>query len=401
MSPAPASHWIVVYAIGAAQAALLALALWRRPANAAANRLLAAWLGVVGFDLAVKAAFLAAPAPWLFRVLLPVGALPFVYGVFFYLYVRTLTTARRLAWRDVLHLAGFAVALGLLGPALLADAALNEAMMRQWLSHALPPPVPWYSVFLYAWSLSYVAAALLRVVRYRREVRERRSDADRMSLRWVVAMALGQVVIWAIALLHDTTRIRGIDYLSIYGAVAAWACVLGYLGLMQAPVSPERQRDAEEACAGTGAGDVAAPDDPAGSAAASIVDSVGSTGSADDPRLPDVQARLERLMEEEALYLAPALTIAQVARRSGYPEYLVSLAINRGFGCTFWDYVNRQRIGAARRCFADPDDGRTILDIAYACGFTSKSTFNAAFKRETGATPSAWRARHARTTTVP
>lgn len=25
---------------------------------------------------------------------------------------------------------------------------------------------------------------------------------------------------------------------------------------------------------------------------------------------------------------------------------------------------------------------RTILDIAYACGFTSKSTFNAAFKRQ-------------------
>ena len=33
--------WIVLYAIGAAQAALLAPALWRRQANSQANRVLA------------------------------------------------------------------------------------------------------------------------------------------------------------------------------------------------------------------------------------------------------------------------------------------------------------------------------------------------------------------------
>lgn len=372
MSPDSISHWIIVYAIGAAQAALLALALWRRPANAAANRVLAAWLAVVGFDLAVKAAFLAAPAPGLFRVLQFVGLFPFLYGVFFYLYVRTLTTTRALSWRDGVHLAGFAVALGLLAPALLADGELNAELMRLWLARSLPPPVPWFAVFLFAWSLSYVGAALLRVVRYRREVRERRSDADRMLLRWVVVMALGQVVIWTIALLQNYARIPGVDYLLIYGAVAVWACVLGYLSLMQAPVSPEPTASAESG------GDKHA--------------------GVDDPRFPQVQARLAKLMDDEALYMAPSLTIAQVARRSGYPEYLVSATINRGFGCTFWDYINRQRIAAARRCLADPDDGRTILDIAYACGFTSKSTFNAAFKRETGVTPSAWRARRVRDT---
>ena len=385
------SHWVVLYAIGGAQALLLALALWRRPANLAANRVLAVWLALVGFDLGVKAAFLAAPAPGLFRALLLVGVFPFLYGTAFYLYVRTLTTARRLAWRDAAHLAGFALALALFVPALLADGAGNVARMQAWMARALPPPVSGFSAFLYVWSLSYVGAALLRVVRYRREVRERRSDVDRMSLRWVVVMAFGQVVIWTIALLHEYARLPGVGYLTIYGAVAAWACVLGYLGLMQAPVSPgqvvggEGERVDEDASA------------PAPVATAARAGNAATAGSdaADDPRIPEVQARLEALMDAEALYLAPALTIAQVARRSGYPEYLVSAAINRGFGCTFWDYINRQRIEAACRCLADATDARTVLDIAYACGFTSKSTFNAAFKRETGATPSAWRARHA------
>jgi AraC-like DNA-binding protein len=39
----------------------------------------------------------------------------------------------------------------------------------------------------------------------------------------------------------------------------------------------------------------------------------------------------------------------------------------------------------------DPAEPRTILDLAYACGFTSKSTFNAAFKRQVGDTPSNYR----------
>ena len=101
------------------------------------------------------------------------------------------------------------------------------------------------------------------------------------------------------------------------------------------------------------------------------------------------------MMLHEAMYLEPALAITGVARRSGYPEYLVSAVINRRFGCNFWEYINRQRVEAARAHLADADDGRTVLDIAYACGFTSKSTFNAAFKRQVGTTPSAYRRRAA------
>jgi AraC-like DNA-binding protein len=112
----------------------------------------------------------------------------------------------------------------------------------------------------------------------------------------------------------------------------------------------------------------------------------------EDPRSDAVAGRLQELMQEQFLYREPTLSIARLARRSGYPEYLVSAVINRRFGCPFWDYVNRHRVDEARRCLRDPSDSRTALDIAYACGFTSKSTFNAAFKRFAGETPSACRA---------
>lgn len=364
--------WVVVYAIGAAQAALLALALWRRPANLEANRVLAVWIAIVGADLTVKSLYLAAPAPApdLYKAYRLVWLFPFLYASLFYVYVRALTTARGLRLRDTMHLAGFALVLAFSAPLFLLDPAETAAHFAAYGHGNWPPPIPGYDGALFTYALAYIVAALLRVHRYRHVLRQRRSDADRLSLRWIDTMAAFQLVIWCIAATHLLLSIPGVDYYLIYGAVAAWVCAVGYFSLGQPPVAgapdtaptPHRERSAAD----------------------------------DDERFPAVEARLSELMARDALYREPALTIGQVAKRSGYPEYLVSAVINRRFGGTFWDYINRHRVDATLACLADCDDGRTVLDIAYACGFTSKSTFNAAFKRQVGETPSGYRRRRSR-----
>lgn len=342
--------WIVIYAIGATQALLLAQALWRRVENATANRLLAAWLALVGVDLAVKAAWLATSSPAWKPAFDFVGLFPFLYGSLFYLYVRALTTGRGFKTRDLVHLLGFAA----------AWAMRAGGVADGW----------WWDAFLFSYSVSYVLAACWRLLRHRQWLRQRRSDADRLTLRWIEAIAVGQLVIWLIAMTHSLVSVPGVNYYAIYGAVAAWVCIIGWFSLGQPPVVAEAQ------------GAVAEP--PASEAPAP-----------EDPRFPEVEARLQALMREHALYREPALTIGQVARRSGYPEYLVSAVINRRMGENFWEWINRKRVDAVAERLADASDTRTILEIAWDCGFTAKSTFNAAFKRQTGQTPSAWRQRHA------
>ena len=364
--------WVVVYAIGAAQAALLAFALRRRQANAQANLVLALWVAIVGFDLATKAFFLFDPAPSLFKAYRFVALFPFVYGSLFYVYVRATVTARGLVLRDLVHAAGFAAALVWTAPLLIANPSETVASFQRWYAGQWSPPTPWYDFFLFGYSLTYLAAALWRIHRYRRAVLEQRSDTDRRPLRWMEAMAMGQIVIWCVAALHWTLRLPHIDYFLIYGVVAAWICMIGWFSLAQPPTVP-LAFEAPEAL---------------------------SPQTADDSRFPVVEARLEQLMQHEAIYREPALTIGQLAKRSGYPEYLVSEVINRRLGVAFWDYINRQRVEAARVHLCDRSDTRTILDIAYDCGFTSKSTFNAAFKRELGETPSAYRRRMARVDTA-
>jgi AraC-like DNA-binding protein len=364
----PLTPWTFVYFAGAVQAALLALALWRRPANREANRLLSVWVALTGIDLAVKALYWHLLTPEWFRAYRFVALFPFLYGSLFYLYVRALTQERGFRARDLVHLAGFGVMLVLNGYVLVMDRAHLQALSARWIAGERSVGA-WFDVPLFLYSLSYVLAALALVRGYRRRLRERRSDADRISLRWIDVMAGFQVVIWCVAIVQALVYLPVLNYGLLFGLVAAWVCVMGWFGLGQPPVPAEP----------------ALPVAPLQDEAVTV---------SDDARYAAVEARLAQLMGGEApLYLEPALTIGQVARRSGYPEYLVSAVINRRLGGSFWDYVNRLRVEAVRARLADPAEARTILDLAYACGFTSKSTFNAAFKRQVGETPSGYRRR--------
>lgn len=360
------TFWVFLYFAAALQAALLALALWRRPANREANRLLAVWVALAGFDLAVKAAYWHTLQPEWFRAYRFVALFPFLYGSLFYFYVRALTRGCGFRRRDCVHLLGFGAMFVANGYAWTMDHARIAALSARWIAGERNVGV-WFDGPLFVYSLSYVAAALVRVHRYRHELRERRSDADRHSLRWIDVLALCQIVIWGVAIVQAVVWLPVINYMLLFGLVAGWVCVVGWFSLSQPPVA-------------------VAPD-PLPAPAEDRADA-----APDDARSDAVEARLAELMDGAApLYLEPALTIGQVAKRSGYPEYLVSAVINRRCGGTFWDYVNRLRVEAARERLADAGDTRTILDIAYACGFTSKSTFNAAFKRQLGETPSGYR----------
>jgi AraC-like DNA-binding protein len=87
------------------------------------------------------------------------------------------------------------------------------------------------------------------------------------------------------------------------------------------------------------------------------------------------------------------LTIAGLARELGTPEHRLRRLINHRLGHrNFADFLNSHRIEAAKRRLADPAEARTtIAVIAFDLGYGSLSTFNRAFRRATGSTPTVWR----------
>lgn len=96
--------------------------------------------------------------------------------------------------------------------------------------------------------------------------------------------------------------------------------------------------------------------------------------------------QLAALIEQQRLYRQPRLAVADLAELTGLGNKDVSWASNQGAGISFCDYINQLRLAEVKRNLEQP--GRSyILEIAFAAGFNSKSTFNSLFKASTGMTP--------------
>jgi len=293
--------WLLVYALGAGQGALLALALWQRRHEAAGQGLLAAWIALASLDLAVRALYLADPGPGLLRPYRLVGLFPFLHASAFYLYCRTVVRGDRLRRADLLHLAVFALAVLAWGDLLLLDEAGLADLYRALAAGRIPARAPWLDLAMMAWGLACLLLALRLVWRYRRRLLASASDGDPGALRWLIAMGLSQALIWAIAFGQWLTTLPWLSYRLIYAAVAAWVFLVGYLALVR-PQVPHAAGDIDEAAA---AGPPAPEPPPA--------------AGHEDPRADAVAARIDALMTQGRVHREPALTIAQLARRPARP----------------------------------------------------------------------------------
>lgn len=102
--------------------------------------------------------------------------------------------------------------------------------------------------------------------------------------------------------------------------------------------------------------------------------------------------KLQQYMMEEKLFLNPSLTIQDVSAAIKIPVRDLSLLINHTLDQHFYDFVNAYRIQTAMDILKDETKSKlTILEILYEVGFNSKSSFNTAFKKHTGYTPTAYR----------
>ncbi len=103
-------------------------------------------------------------------------------------------------------------------------------------------------------------------------------------------------------------------------------------------------------------------------------------------------ARLETLMAEKKPYLNGELSLEDLARRVELSAHQLSEIINIYRGKNFAWYVNSFRIMSAKETL-EREPGLSVLDVAYASGFNSKSVFNAAFRAHAGMTPTEYRKR--------
>ncbi len=109
-------------------------------------------------------------------------------------------------------------------------------------------------------------------------------------------------------------------------------------------------------------------------------------------RSDDIIRRAQAALAKDNLFADPTLTLPKLSRRLGLSPNDLSQALNQTLGQKFTEFVNDSRVAEAERLLGDPRRADlTVLDIAYEVGFVAKSTFNAAFVRKNGTTPSDYR----------
>jgi AraC-like DNA-binding protein len=100
--------------------------------------------------------------------------------------------------------------------------------------------------------------------------------------------------------------------------------------------------------------------------------------------------KLNRLMATEQYFLESDLSLQSLAERVKISPHHLSQILNEKLEKSFYDYVNEQRVEHAKQLLLK-EPGRSIIDIALESGYNSKNSFQNAFKRHTGTTPSEYR----------
>jgi AraC-like DNA-binding protein len=229
-------------------------------------------------------------------------------------------------------------------------------------------------------------------------VRECYSLTDQRDLVWLAWLTLVTLVL-LIAWIPATLLEGGYDWALGVGRVVLLFFV-GWYGLRQAMVFVPNLAAGESAGQAAGMPAIVGAEPPATSvdrpapvSGNSLEPAKYARSGMTDAAAELIAQRLEQRMQGARDYLESDITLAQLAERIGTSPQLLSQYLNHVLGTSFFDYINGLRVAEVQRNLRDRDTaGQSLLQLAFAAGFNSKSTFNTAFKKMTGLAPSTWRA---------
>jgi AraC-like DNA-binding protein len=224
----------------------------------------------------------------------------------------------------------------------------------------------------------YAIAALSLIHRHENRLRERWAEVGRLSLeglRGALVAVLTLTVLHILAALAG--QLKSQDALVLNAGIGMLMAALASLGPRGSP-RPEIA--------------IEMPQTELESDSSGRSDAEPRLG---EPALSRLLVALDRLDGRPELLFDHQLSLDRLAVALGVTAHQLSWALNHARGTRFYEFINRLRVEAVQARLRDPQNAATpILDLALACGFSTKTTFNKSFKAYSGCTPSHWRAEH-------
>ena len=279
---------------------------------------------------------------------------------FFFFFVSSCYSDFRLKLYDILHLTPFVLALLFnfmsaqgFAPQTVVNIVTSGSAISILLTHMI-----YYG---------YMAAIIIILWRFNKQFRRHYSGGRSEVLVWLTQLAGVSLFAHTLIMLRDVLRFTWASeivlVLQIFGAVLALAIAtwIAIKSLMQ----PYLFRDVDRRLLRLGLD------------RSTINDSV-------------LNKALE-YVESEKPYLDPDITLSKLSYQLAMTPRELSELINGAVGIHFFDFVNSYRVRHAKELLLS-NPNISVLNVLYESGFNSKSSFNTAFKKHAGLTPSMLRA---------
>lgn len=294
--------------------------------------------------------------------------LQFLFGPLLYHYIKTLTTPHtQLGKTTVLH---FTPAVGYLLffiPVFLYPGFIPGDRIRL---HTIVFEI---ITSLHMWL--YIIYSLRLIRSYHKNIKNNYSQIDTINLSWLRKLLMGMVIIYIFFVVILVTALitgRDLNYFeNLTGLVVTISIfVIAYFIILNSrlfeTIDHARKQLEEPKVSGD--------------------KYKNSPLTSDD--MHQYRQKLITLMEEHKRYLQPGLTLSALADELNIPRQYLSQVINETAGCNFYDFINTYRINEVKKMLREhKHKTQTLLSLALDAGFNSKATFNTAFKKNTGLTP--------------
>lgn len=377
----------VLLLIGAIQSSFFSILVLSQKGKSVADKILAFWLAIFTFHLAfVYYSFQSGYEFYIEYGHIPSGLLVVYYSLM-YVYTEALTSKRNVfeaKW--LLH----AIPTVFMYCSIVPLAQLPYEEKANLVTHLTSNA---YTKFVFGitilFVIFYLVATLRLLNKHKISIRKMFSYEEDISLNWLRILTILLVFLWIgisglvvnvhyheTASLHMHPKDHVILDMQGHSAFVIFIFFLGFFGIRQQAIYSISNCTTETT------------EMPGTKSVSSRYEKSGLKKEDSDHHLK----RLLMYMEQEKPYLNEKLSLKEVAEKMNISTNHLSQVINENLGKNFFDFVNGYRVDLAKQKLNDPSNNNyTIVSLAYDCGFSSKSSFNAIFKKITGLTPSEFR----------